>query len=61
MSREEKTVQDGDDLEQVTGRAIYKDCRIGEIRVGKGNELVEVKVPGGEHWLQTRRGDRRRR
>jgi len=51
-SRKEKTVQDGDDLEQVTGRAIYKDCRIGEIRVGKGNELVEVKVPGGEHWLQ---------
>ncbi len=26
--------------------------RIGEIRVGKGNELIEVKVPGGEHWLQ---------
>ena len=52
VSREEKTVQDGDDLEQVTGRAIYTDCRIGEIRVGKGNELVEVKVPGGEHWLQ---------
>src|SRR5487761_436663 len=52
VSRKEKTVQDGDDLEQVTGRAIYKDCRIGEIRVGKGNELVEVKVPGGEHWLQ---------
>ena len=51
-SREEKTVQDGDDLEQVTGRAIYNDCRIGEIRVGKGNEFMEVKVPGGEHWLQ---------
>jgi type III restriction enzyme len=52
VSREEKTVQDGDDLEQVTGRAIYKDSRIGEIRVGKDNELVEVKVPGGEHWLR---------
>ena len=35
-----------------TGRAIYKDSRIGEIRVAKGNELVEVKVPGGEHWLR---------
>jgi len=54
VSRQEKTVQDGDDLEQVTGRAIYKDCRIGEIRVAKGEELVEVKVPGGEHWLQPR-------
>jgi len=51
-SRKEKTVQDSEDLEQVTGRAIYRDCRIGEIRVGKGNELVEVKVPGREHWLQ---------
>jgi len=51
-SRKEKTVQDGDDLEQVTSRAIYRDCRIGEIRVGNGNELVEVKVPGGEHWLK---------
>jgi type III restriction enzyme len=52
VGREEMTVRDGDDLEQVTGRAIYADCRIGEIRVGKGNQLVEVKVPGGEHWLQ---------
>jgi type III restriction enzyme len=52
VARDQKTVQDGDDLEQVTGRAIYKNCRIGEIRIGKGNELVEVKVPGGEHWLQ---------
>ena len=60
VGREEMTVQDGDDLEQVTGRAIYADCRIGEIRVAKGNELIEVKVPGGEHWLQTRPGDRRR-
>jgi len=52
VSREENTVQDGDDLEQITGRAVYANCRIGEIRVGKGQELVEVKVPGGEHWLQ---------
>lgn len=52
VRRQEKTVQDGDDLEQVTGRAIYRDCRIGEIRVAKGKELAEVKVPGGEHWLQ---------
>jgi type III restriction enzyme len=52
VSREEKTVQDGDDLEQVSGRAIYKDCHIGEIRAGNGSQLVEVKVPGTEHWLQ---------
>ncbi len=52
VGREEVVVRDGDDLEQVSGRALYANCRIGEIRVGKGNELIEVKVPGGEHWLQ---------
>ena len=51
VSREDKAVQDGDDLEQVTGRAVYANCRIGEIRVGKGQELLQVKVPGGEHFL----------
>jgi len=51
-SRQDQTVQDGDDLEQLTDRAVYRDCRIGEIRVAKGKELAEVKVPGGEHWLR---------
>ena len=46
-------VQDGDDLEQITKRAIYRDCRIGEIRVEKGNEFVELRVPGGEHFLRS--------
>ena len=52
VSRKETTVYDGDDLEQVTRRALYKDCRIGEISAAKGKELIEVKVPGGEHWLR---------
>ena len=51
VRRRQKTVQDGDDLEQTTGRAIYHDCRIGEIRVEKGNEFVELRVPGGELYL----------
>ena len=55
VRRQEKTVMDGDDLEQTTGRAVYRDCRIGEIRVEKGNEFVELRVPGGEHYL--RRGE----
>ena len=29
VRRREKVVQDGDDLEDLTGRALYKDCRIG--------------------------------
>ncbi|MDE2822295.1 MAG: DEAD/DEAH box helicase family protein, partial [Chloroflexota bacterium] len=50
--RTERTVQDGDDLEQTTGRAVYRDCRIGEIRVGRGNAFVELRVPGGECFLR---------
>ena len=34
VRRSQRMVQDGDDLEQETGRAVYRDCRIGEIRVG---------------------------
>ena len=52
VRRREVTVQDGDDLEKTTRRAIYRDCRIGEIRVEKGNEFVELRVPGGERFLR---------
>ena len=51
VKRQNKSVQDGDDLEQTTGRAVYRDCRIGEIRVGRGNQFMELRVPGGEHYL----------
>ncbi len=53
VRRQEVTVYDGDDLEQITERAVYRDCRIGEIRVEKGNEFVELRVPGGEHFLRS--------
>ena len=46
------TVQDGDNLEQTTGRAVYENCRVGEIRVEKGNEFMELRVPGGEQFLR---------
>jgi len=52
VKRQEVTVQDGDNLEQTTRRAIYADCRIGEIRVAKGNEYMELRVPGGEQHLK---------
>ncbi len=52
VRRRQKIVQEGDDLEQTTGRAIYRDFRIGEIRVEKGHEFVEVRVPGDEHYLR---------
>ncbi len=52
VRRVRKTVQDGDDLEEATGRAVYRGCRIGEISVAKGGEFVELRVPGGERWLR---------
>ena len=51
VQRREVTVQDGDDLEQTTKRAVYADCRVGEIRVAKGDEFMELRVPGGEQYL----------
>ena len=52
VQRIERKVQDGDDLEQETGRAVYRDCRIGEIRVGKRNTFVELRTPEGELFLR---------
>ncbi|MFG1186292.1 type III restriction-modification system endonuclease [Xanthobacter aminoxidans] len=52
VRRQEVTVQDGDDLEELTKRAIYADCRIGEIRAGRDNQFLEVKLPGSEEFLQ---------
>lgn len=52
VRRQEVTVQDGYDLEELTKRAIYADCRIGEIRAGRDNQLLEVKLPGSEAFLQ---------
>jgi len=52
VRRQEVSVHDGDDLEQTTGRAIYANCRIGEIRVARGDEYLELRVPGGEHYLR---------
>jgi len=52
VKRQEVTVQDGDNLEQTTRRATYADCRIGEIRKAKDNEFMELRVPGGEHFLK---------
>ncbi len=52
VKRQEVTVQDGDNLEQTTRRAVYADCRIGEICVQKCNEYIELRMPGGEAFLK---------
>ncbi|RVC85258.1 restriction endonuclease subunit R, partial [Mesorhizobium sp. M2A.F.Ca.ET.017.03.2.1] len=51
VRRKEVVVQDGDDLQELTKRAVYADCRIGEIRAAKDSQLLEVKLPGGETFL----------
>lgn len=52
VDRNVKEVRDGDLLELATGRALYADCRVGEIRVQPGSEHMELRVPGGEHFLK---------
>jgi len=52
IDRQPVVVQDGDNLEMTTGRAVYHDCRIGEIRVAKGDEFLELRFPGGELFLR---------
>jgi type III restriction enzyme len=52
IRRKEVTVMDGFDLEQETGRTMYKDCRVGEVRAGRGSQTLELRVPGGEVYLR---------
>ena len=51
VRRKTVTVQGEDDLEKITGRAVYRHCRIGEIRAGGGEALLEVKTDGSETFL----------
>jgi type III restriction enzyme len=52
VRRREMSVHDGDQLEELTGRALYSDCRIGEIRVAKASAYLELRVPGDEVFLK---------
>ena len=45
-------VQDGDDLEQHTGRQLYANFLVGEIQAKRGAQRVEIRMPGGEQWLE---------
>lgn len=52
VKRHEVAVQDGDDLEMTAKRAVYHDCRVGEIRIAKDDEFMELRYPGGEQYLR---------
>jgi len=46
------TIEDGDNLDQETGRAIYENMQIGTITCGKDNESIEIKAPGMDVTLR---------
>ncbi len=51
VKRKQTTVEDGDDLEQITGRQIYENMQIGTIDIrDKGS--VEIKGPGLDKVLK---------
>ena len=52
IRREIVTVDDGDDLEQVTKRSIYENMRIGTITCRKGNQSIEVRGDGLNQLLR---------
>ena len=57
VTRQEVEVQDGFDLQQETGRAVYADLRIGNIRAAKKDELLNRTCPApallrvNESWV----------
>lgn len=52
VQRRQVTVSDGDDLQQLAGRDIYADFRVGEINTARGEEYLELRYPGGETFLE---------
>lgn len=50
VRRVNRRVNDGEDLEQTSGRAVYENFRIGEIRTGD-DAWMELRFPGGEKYL----------
>jgi type III restriction enzyme len=61
VARQTVTVAPLDKLEEVTGRALYRDHIIGqEIRDARDDKFMELRYPWGREILAPRRGSRRR-
>ena len=60
VHRQEVTVQDGDNLELVTSRAVYHDCRVGEIRIAEGQGVPGTARARRRALSETRPSLRRR-
>ncbi len=51
IKRQTKKVRADDDLQQVTGNAMYADFLIGEVSAKDGAKLMDLRFPGGETQL----------
>ncbi len=53
VRRKEVTLHGNEDLEQVTGRDIYQNVRLGEVHGGKAaDQMLELRLPGETKWLK---------
>jgi type III restriction enzyme len=52
VKRKEITVTGGENIDEETGRAIYKNFRVGEINAAKDKEYVEIHLPGDVKYLK---------
>ena len=51
IKRQSKNVRMDDDLQQVTGNAMYADYMVGEVSAKAGAQYVDLRFPGGEEQL----------
>ena len=51
VRRQKLNVASGDDLRTKTRRSIYEGYRIGEIRVERDAECMELRLPGEDIWM----------
>jgi type III restriction enzyme len=51
VDRVEVVVRDSDNLEAITGRALYDGYRVGELRSTRGSPSMELRITGGEVFL----------
>lgn len=52
VKRQVVSVQDGEDLQQLTGRDIYENMQVGTITCGKNNQSVEIRGEGFDAILR---------
>jgi type III restriction enzyme len=52
ITRKEFLVQDGDSIQELVNREIYRDFMVGDIQVAKDSESMVLRYPGGEQVLR---------